>query len=241
MMSAMLSHFHQRIAEKARDQFAAPVLIVALGDSVTHGCMELDVYDFESVYHAQLKRLLEKTHPSSTFSVINAGSWGDLSAGGLKRLERDVIRHQPDLILLAYGLNDACELGRERKSEFVKNIETMISRFRKETSADVIILTPPMMLTHDNDKVHAEHRQLVTRLSGIQNGGVLAEFAEALRQIGRRNQIAIADIQAAWKKLQDQGTDITLLLANGLNHPNSEMHRVAAEIILNIIQEHSGA
>jgi len=240
MMAAMLSRFHERIAEKAKDQFAAPVLIVAFGDSVTQGCMELNVYDFEGVYHAQLKRLLEKTYPLSTFSVINAGASGESAEGAMKRLDRDVIRHQPDLILLAYGLNDTCALGRERMGEFVKTIETMISRFRAETPADLIVLTPPMMATHDNDKVHAEHRQYVTLMTDIQNSGVLADFAEALRQVGKRNNVAVADVQAAWKKLQDQGTDITPFLTNGLNHPNAEMHRVAAEIILNTIKEHRG-
>jgi hypothetical protein len=36
----MLEHFLRRIEEKAKDPSAAPVLIVALGDSVTQGARE---------------------------------------------------------------------------------------------------------------------------------------------------------------------------------------------------------
>jgi len=96
------------------------------------------------------------------------------------------------------------------------------------------------MATRDNPKVHAEHRQYVDLMTSMQNDGVVAEFAEAVRQVGRKNNVAVADIQAAWKALADKGTDTTALLSNGLNHPNAEMHRVAAEIILKTIQQHSG-
>jgi lysophospholipase L1-like esterase len=230
-----LRHFHRRVAEKSADRSAAPVLIVALGDSVTQGCMELGRYDFEGVYHAQLKRLLERRWPETTFSVINAGVWGESSPQALSRLDRDVIRHQPDLTLVAFGLNDACELGRERIGEFEHSITRIIQRTRGETSSDVLLMTPPMMTTRDNDRVHAEHRQFVETIVKAQTSGVLRDFAQKLREIGQALRVPVADVHAEWEAMAARGVDTSTLLANGLNHPNAEMHHLAAQTIFNII------
>ena len=93
-----LARFRQRIREKAVDPSAPPVLIVALGDSVTQGFMEERRFDFEAVYHHRLKQLLEARYPQTTFSVVNAGCGGESLPGGARRLDRDVLRHQLDLL-----------------------------------------------------------------------------------------------------------------------------------------------
>ena len=85
----MFTHFHQRIAEKKANMAAAPVLIVALGDSVTHGIMELNVIDQQAVYHHQLWKMLIARHPSCVFSVLNAGVGGDNAPGALNAKLRD--------------------------------------------------------------------------------------------------------------------------------------------------------
>ena len=73
----MLEKLKKRIHGKALDNSAAPVLLVALGDSVTQGSMR-NYIDHENVYHNQLKRLLESAYPKTTFSVINAGVGGGI-------------------------------------------------------------------------------------------------------------------------------------------------------------------
>ena len=102
-----LSRFQRRVREKTADPWAPPVLLVAFGDSVTQGMLTLDEQAHEAVYHARFKRLLEAHDPLSTFSVINAGVGGQTAAGALALIERDVIRHQPDLTLVSFALNDA--------------------------------------------------------------------------------------------------------------------------------------
>jgi len=127
------ARFHQRISEKSADRSVRPVLIVALGDSVTQGLAESDRFLHDQVYHAHLKRLLEQRHPLATFSVINAGADGQAAADGLKRFDRDVAPHQPDLLLIAFGLNDAALGGLDGIDPFTRSIEALIERTRRQT------------------------------------------------------------------------------------------------------------
>lgn len=233
---ALLDRFHKRIHAKAKDNSLAPVLIVALGDSVTQGCMEEGRMDFDAVYHNQLKQLLEQRYPATTFSIINAGYGGESAPGGLTRLDRDVIRHQPDLVIVGYGLNDACSGGLSGVAAFETTLAEIVSRVQTETDADIVVLTPNMMATHDNEAVGARWRPIIEIFVNAQVDGVVAEYAAAIRRVASGSDAAVADVYAAWEKRNDQGEDTTGQLCNGINHPNVVMHEMTAQIIMKEIE-----
>lgn len=235
-MSTPLTRFHQRIAEKAADPSAAPVLIVAFGDSVTQGMTELGKQSPDGVYHARLKRMLEAAYPASTFSVINAGQSGQTAAGALATLERDVLRHQPDLTLIGFGLNDAWG-GNAGLRAFGESIGTMLSRIANETRSDVIVLTPSFMNKADNPRVAPEHRGLVEAMANVMNSGMLAHYAQAVRDVAHAHYAPLADVHAAWQVLAESGIDTDAMLSNGLNHPTAEAHQITAELVMAIVQE----
>ena len=56
-----------------------------------------------------------------------------------------------------------------------------------------------------------------------------------IREIANQLDIPIADAYAEWQLLESQGVDTTALLANGLNHPNAEMHKVFANKLYDVI------
>ena len=99
--------FHRRLREKTENPWEPPVLIVAFGDSVTQGLTSIDVQVHDEVYHQRFKRRLESHYPACTFSVINAGVSGQTAPGALHLVNRDIVRHQPDLTIVGFGLNDA--------------------------------------------------------------------------------------------------------------------------------------
>ena len=232
---ALLNQFHARVKAKAKDNSLAPVLIVALGDSVTQGCMEEGRMDFDAVYHHQLKRLLERRYPATTFSVVNAGVGGESASGGLARLARDVIRHQPDLVIVGYGLNDACG-GLGNLTAFRDVLAGLLRRIRCETEADIVLLTPNRMAAHDNDLVPARWKPIIGHFVETQRGGALNAYVQAIREVGAGIGVVLADVRAAWENLERQGTDTTPLLCNGINHPNAEMHEATARIIMKEIE-----
>ena len=229
-----LNHFHRRIIEKTNDATAAPVLIAAFGDSVTQGMTALGQQTHDRVYHAQFKRSLELYYPDCTFSVINAGASGETATDALKRLERDVIRHQPDLTLIAFGLNDAWQ-GLPGLAGFKAALMTLVRRTQAETHSHVMVLTPSFM-NKAVDAVHTarvapEHQGLIVGMAAIQNSGTLAAYAEAIREVARACDVMCADVYAEWEGHAAGGVNTDMWLANGLNHPTEEAHQIAADLL----------
>lgn len=69
--------------------------IVCFGDSLTSGIGASKGMDYPS----QLSKMINKP-------VINAGVPGDTTAGALRRLQRDVLSKDPDIVMITLGGND---------------------------------------------------------------------------------------------------------------------------------------
>lgn len=227
--------FLARVVEKNRTRrWDGSVVMVAFGDSVTMGATSVGKLEPAAVYHHRLKGMLEARYPSCTFSVINSGVGGDTATASLSRIERDVLRYQPDLVLVAFGLNDASE-SQEKLTEFAQSLRRIIQRIREETSADVVLLTPPFMATRAGPNVDPAHRDLVPRMMRLQNEGILGQFAAAIREVAASEKTALADVYAEWESMGRSGVDTTALLANGINHPTGEAHAIIANCVLQAI------
>ena len=233
--SDRLERFLGRIAANASDYDAAPVLIVAFGDSVTQGYTAHATIDHDQVYHARLKRRLETTHPLTTFSVINAGAAGHTVQDALKRLERDVIRYDPDLLIVAFGLNDAAHGGCEGVPQFKADLNRLLERVETDTGAQVLLVTPSFTLQQVSDRVHPEELIYATGLLPLQHGGIVSAYATAIRQIGQARHLPVADVYAAWERAALAGVNTDDWLSNGLNHPTGEAHTITADLLFELI------
>lgn len=70
--------------------------IVCFGDSLTYGYGADDIeYSYPNVLQAWVN-----------IPVINAGVNDDTTAGGLKRIQKDVIEHNPVIVIIDFGGND---------------------------------------------------------------------------------------------------------------------------------------
>jgi len=209
------------------------VTIVAFGDSVTQGCTRLQTRDQEAVYHNQLKKLLVKRYPDVTINVINSGVGGDKAVDGLARINESVVRFEPDLVLIEFGLNDSVKYGLAGIETFKRTITKMIEKLKEQTDADIVLLTPNYMATSDNPNVHEEHRRkgYVKTLPKIQNEGILSRYAYVLREVGAEHNVCVADVYAKWEQISDT-VNTNALLANRLNHPDEKGHRIIAETVM---------
>lgn len=230
--------FVKKLARKNADFAAAePVCAAFLGDSVTHGCFEIHeapgggiapVYDYDSVYHAECRRLLCACFPAAPVNIINAGISGSNAPEGLKRLQRDVLRYSPDLVVVCLGLNDV-NGGQEGLEEYGGALEGIFSSLR-EREIETVFLTPNMLNTYVSPlTVPASVVDYAAVTAEFQNSGVMDAYMDRARQAARAHGVPVCDCYAKWKRLYAAGADTTALLSNYINHPTREMHRMFAQ------------
>lgn len=232
--------FLQKLAARNADCCGVrPLTLVALGDSVTHGCFDTFaredgrwdcVYDDQAVYHARLRRRLSVLFPTAALSVVNAGVSGDSSGGGLARLERDVLSYSPDLVTVCFGLNDAMQ-GEAGLEDYRRNL-TRIAAALTERGVPAVFITPNMFAT-ETDPLLSDPamRETAARAAALQNGGVMDRYMEALRQVCRQAEVPVCDFYRVWKTVETAGGDVTRLLANRINHPVRELHDLLAGML----------
>jgi len=228
------NRLHRRIAAKTARYGEAPAIIVAFGNSVTQGYTRAGTIEPKAVYHQQLKEKLEAHYPLCTFSVINAGAAAQTATDALARLERDVIRYQPDLVIISFGLNDAVAFD-EGGSAFKRSLTTIVERVKVETDADIILLTPNFMVSADNPFIDSTERHYLSNFLEVYEAGCLGQVAQIIRDCAEAFQLPLADVYAAWQRLAANGEDTNAMLANGLNHPNAAAHTLCADLIIDLI------
>ena len=100
--------------------------LIAFGDSLVQG---FDVAPEDSMV-AELSRLIKAP-------IRNAGVAGDTTEQGLARLERDVLTHDPQVVLVLLGGNDV--LQGVHKTNTVGNVRTIVSRIEENGSVVILI------------------------------------------------------------------------------------------------------
>jgi acyl-CoA thioesterase-1 len=160
MRMSSFKRFHERLKEKADDVSARPVIYVAFGDSVVQGCMEYKTIEHVQVYSQLFKSAVERRVPQTIFSIINSGVSGDTAMLSRSRWQRDLYMFQPDLITISFGLND-CHLGESGLHDFLIAYHELIDGIRQHTEADLLVLTPTMMMKEENFSIHEMDRPFV--------------------------------------------------------------------------------
>lgn len=205
--------------------------IVLFGDSITHGAVGYDI-DYEAVYWNLLRKKLNSFRDYVPVNMINAGIGGLTATASLPRLQRDVLCHHPDLIVVCFGLNDAVfEL-----QDYISSLQTIFRQCRS-SGADVIFMTPNMFNTYVAEDTLPELQKDAAMTAEIQNSGKMDRFMEAARTTAREFGIPVCDCYAVWKQMYADGRDITMLLGNRINHPNAEMHHIFADMLYNMIMD----
>lgn len=231
----------QKFIKKQNDLWMeSQVTIAFLGDSVTQGCFEVywkenvgihTVFEQEKGYHRILAKLLAMLYPSVPVTVINAGISGDNAPHGLQRLERDVISHNPDLVVVCFGLNDAMS-GIEHIPQYLNALEGIFEQL-KCRGIETIFMTPNMMATEVCDSIADPRiRAIASQAVSVQNDGILDAYMQQARAVCERQRVRVCDCYAKWKQLQRNGVNITQLLSNQINHPTPEMHALFATSLL---------
>lgn len=205
-------------------QKEGPITIVAFGDSVTHGAL-LNEINYETVYWNLLRKKILQVRNYVPVNVINAGIGGTDATQSLKRIDRQVLDHHPDLVIVCFGLND---VGGEL-SAYLAALRGIFEEC-KRSGADVIFMTPNMLNTYVAADTPEQYRDYAVRTAEWQNGGRMDAFMQAAVTLAGEMEVPVCDCYARWKALAKM-QDTTALLINRINHPAPEMHRLFADAL----------
>ena len=189
------------------------------------GSAAIEVFDARESYIEKFRELLIDKYELTSVSVINSGIAGDVLPSMAARAGRDVIRYDPDLILINGSLNWDDETMGDAQA-YKACLRALVRRFKAETQADIILLTP--------------NGDLPNTLFSAPGQGVPAPTTEAraevIRELAKEEQLCLADVRAVWDAAREAGCPWEELLANRINHPSVEGHLVYAKVLMKLFE-----
>lgn len=196
----------------AKLQAGDPVSIVLLGDSISTGCNASGwgggppfqpAFQDLWVQHLQM-------HYQAEVSLTNLSVGGMTAAWGVTMIDK-VVESKPDLVVVAFGMNDAA--GRSA-ADYSHDMQAMIRSIREKLPATEFILVATMLGNRDWPRLDQDlFLQYRSQLEGMVENGV-----------------ALADMTSLWAEMLQRKNDSDLT-GNGVNHPNDFGHRVYAQVL----------
>lgn len=178
----------------------------------------VEIADARESYLEKFRELLLDQFELTSVSTINAGIAGDHLLSMIARADRDVVRYQPDLVLINGVLNWGLNLG--TTAQYKEHLRGLVRKLQQETEADIVLVTP------NGDLPNPPPPQ----------GEDTPDRVEAVRQVAWEEGVCLADTYAVWERARELGCPWEELLCNGVNHPSAEGHLVYAITLMKLCQ-----
>jgi lysophospholipase L1-like esterase len=208
-----------------------PLTIVAFGSSTTAPRGSLIIYPMIIEW--------ELSDEGRNVVMINAGRGSDTTARAAARFERDVLAHEPDLVIIQLGINDSAidvwrdvTVPRVPIDDYEANLEGFVTTL-KERGAKVILMTPnPLRWTEKLKELYGRPPYDAEDPDGF--SFLLRTYTERVRQIAARNDVPLVDTFTLF--YEDEQHTVDELLLDGM-HPNDAGHAIEADALLKLIRE----
>lgn len=191
-----------------------PLRIVLLGDSISVGANASGLYDEppgNPGYGPLVAGALRERYRSPiTFTNLSVGGMG--AEWGISQMGQ-VIAERPDLLLIAFGMNDAS--ARKPEERFGDDIAQQLEVLSRQCPGAEALLVAGMT---GNPRWTGTHEEFYPR------------YRDRLAAM-RREGVGLADVFTVWRALVERKNYLDLS-GNGLNHPNDFGHRVYAMVVL---------
>jgi lysophospholipase L1-like esterase len=182
----------KKIIEKLEAK--TPVTIVAVGDSNNVICGHTKGH-FNWFHHLHLG--LCETFGDGFIYMINSAVCSNTVAMQLQRMEQDILRWKPDLVIAAFGINDQ-GMGLDRIGEFRENYREFIRQVQG-CGAELLFRTPaPKVFGSGYGDGLPPSAKPGEPWAG--EGGVIGAYAQAIVELGRESDSAVCDHYSAWMK-----------------------------------------
>ena len=204
------------------------ITIVAFGDSVTQGAGDNGI-NYDATYWNRLKNKILAIKDYVPVNIINSGIGGVSATTSLPRVDSQVVRYNPDLIIVCFGLNDV----HGPLDEYLGSMRTIFEKSLK-CGAEVIFMTPNMFNTYVADDTNPELVHIAEACAKIQNSGKMDMYMDRAKALAEEMGVTICDCYSMWKELS-KTQDVTMLLSNRINHPTEAMHELFADALFKTI------
>lgn len=182
--------------------------LVLFGDSITAG------YGREAISPILQEMLAKKWETDKGPQIINAGLPGDTSVDGLKRIEKDVLIEQADLVIVFFGANDTNADRGISVEVFCSTIGTMIQRIGADK---VILVTPPYVACARRPSWNAWRIQ---------------QYGQQLTMLGEKQNIPVVPL---YQQMVISNDPEKYLQIDGL-HFSKEGYNLLADLLIQTIQ-----
>lgn len=206
-----------------------PITIVAFGDSVTHGAVGPGEINYETVYWNRLRKKINDVRNYVPVNVINAGIGGITAKESLKLMEGQAFAHNPDLIIVCFGLNDV----NGTLEDYISSLRTIFEECNNR-GIQTIFMTPNMLNTYVAEDTEKCFLDYAAKTAQMQISGRMDKYMNAACDLANSMGVEVCDCYSKWKEIS-KTEDTTLLLANRINHPTKEMHELFADSLFNVI------
>jgi lysophospholipase L1-like esterase len=156
---------------------------------------------------------------------------GTTAKASLPRLEKQVFLHEPDLLIVCFGLNDV----NGTLEDYLDSLKVIFEQ-AKAKNCDTIFMTPNMLNTYVPDDTPKQHWEYAFVTAEMQNSGKMDNYIYSAVKLAQEMDIPVCDCYSKWKKLAET-EDTTMLLANRINHPTPEMHKLFADSLYEMIMK----
>jgi lysophospholipase L1-like esterase len=202
----------------ARLRKRRPLTLSVSGDSISQGYNAsgfTKAPPHQPPYPELVTKQLEKAYGSKV-TLKNRAVAGWSVGQGVKDLEK-LLADKPDLVIIAYGMND---VGGRNPEGYKAAIAAILKRIREASSSTEVILVSSML---GNPEWAATPKEMFPR------------YRDALASLTGPG-VALVDMTAIWQQLlkRKRFVDVT---GNGVNHPNDYGHRLYAQAILALLIE----
>jgi len=193
-----------------------PVSICLLGDSISFGLNASGVVGaapHQPAYGTLFAKGLQARY-GSPVDYTNFSISGMSTPWGLEQAPT-VAAKKPDLVLIAFGMNDAS--GKLAPETFLTNVQAIVDRIKADYPPAAFVLVSTMRgnpeWIHASPELYPQYRDALMTAEGP--------------------GVAVADLTTMWTALLEHKkyADIT---GNGVNHPNDFGNRVYAQVLLSL-------
>ena len=198
-----------KLAEKVKA--GGKIVYGVVGDSISTGAEATPDNDFFSL----LKAYLESLNDNLSVEVVNVAVGGTTSLSGPEGVCKlyNELGKEPDLITIAYGMNDQNSETDEPSSSpefYISNINSTVrapSLYTEKNLPEIILITS----------------MPANPVWNYTSGGSVI-LADALRTYAKENNLPIADVNALFDSELAHGKSYEELITSLINHPGNYGH-----------------